>query len=206
MKISVSIVCLTLFFFLSAVYGLPPISDNVVVKITLLNFAPINNNQATSSNLKTGRIYGTVRILMSAPNAEVTDRNWGKMPSFGKNAIWDKKPNEFVVFRQGYSTTVNTGCSFEVDRNDVNKASIIIFGDLSEYASYPKTVTDYPKNAPSPFTEVGGENPLDTYGKSDQIIRLDLKSIIQSGGKKSIKQRFGNNNIEFQANYLIEIL
>jgi hypothetical protein len=163
-------------------------TNNSIIKITLVEIKCTNTN---NSNTKTPPIYGTLKVFMQSSESETS-------PKYGKSMLWEKKPQEGIALKEGECVVVNSGCSFEMVGKNNDKSTFIFQGDL-----YKNNIV----KSKSPV--VGGDSKtghLDRYHKSDGTIRFDVKSLQQTGGKKYIRQRFGDSAVEVEVVYLVEVV
>jgi hypothetical protein len=175
-----------LLFFTNTSYSTEP--NTSIIKITLVEIKCTNIN---NSNIKTPPIYGAIKVMMQSPDNET-------LPKYGKNMLWDKKPQEGIALKEGESMVINSGCSFEMVGKNSDKSTFIFQGDL-----YKNIIV----KSKSPMS--GGDpktGRLERYDKSDGTIRFDMKSLQQAGGKKYIRQRFGDSTVEVLVVYLVEVV
>jgi hypothetical protein len=181
----------TVFLLLSAlllytvkIYGAQ--AQTSIVKITLIEIKCTATNNSTT---KTPPIYGTIKVFFKTPENEA-------LPKYGKNTLWEKKGQDGIVLKAGESLAINSGCSFELGTEPTHKSFILVLGDL-----YKNLIV----KSKNPATDTK-TNRLERYQKSDSSIHFDMKSLQQAGGKKYIRQRFGDGVLEMQVVYLVEVV
>lgn len=155
-----------------------------IIKITLIEIKCTNTNNSTT---KTPPIYGAIKVLLKNSDTET-------LPKYGKSMLWEKKLEDGIALKEGQSLVINSGCSFEVGEKQTDKSALVFSGDLYK-SLMPKKVTGDSKTG-----------RLERYDKSDGTIRFDIKSLQQAGGKKYIRQRFGDSTLEVLVVYLVEVV
>jgi hypothetical protein len=175
-----------LIFFTDTIYGNHTYAS--IIKITLIEIKCTNT---TNSTAKTPPIYGALKVFMQSPDKE-------DFPKYGKNTLWEKKLQDGIALKDGESLVINSGCSFEFGEKQTDKSVLIFLGDL-----YKNLLIKNKYPMPTGDTKTGR---LERYDKSDGTIRFDVKSLKQAGGKKYIRQRFGDEILEIQVVYLVELV
>jgi hypothetical protein len=175
-----------LFFYTDTIYAKQ--TKTSIIKITLLEIKCTATNNSTT---KTPPIYGAIKVFVKTLDMEV-------LPKYGKSILWEKKGQDGIALREGENLMINSGCSFELTADETDKSIILFLGDL-----YKNLIVKTKNPVATGDTKTGR---LERYQKSDDTIRFDIKSLQQAGGKKYIRQRFGDSTVEVLVVYLVEVV
>jgi hypothetical protein len=175
-----------LFFYTDTTYATH--TKTSIVKITLIEIKCTNTNNSTA---KTPPIYGAIKVFVKSTDSEI-------LPQYGKSTLWEKKSQEGMTLKEGESIVLNSGCSYEISPTNANKSFILFQGDF-----YKNQIVKTKNPVATGDNKTGR---LERYQKSDGSIRFEVKSLQQAGGKKYIRQRFGDDTLEMVVVYLVEVV